>query len=132
MGDPKEFRVLGPLEVVADGESVRLGGPRPRALLGVLLVHAGQAVAAERLIDQLWGDEPPATAGTALLVHLSSLRKVLGDRLVTAPSGYLLEAAEDEVDALRFEAMVTAARQHLAERPARAAADFATALGMWR
>src|SRR5262245_10922299 len=102
MGDPLEFRVLGPLEVIADGESVRVGGPRPHALLSVLLVHAGRPVSTERLIDQLWGDDPPATASAALQVHVSTLRKVLGDRLVTEPSGYLLAAAEDEVDALRF------------------------------
>jgi predicted ATPase/DNA-binding SARP family transcriptional activator len=132
MGDPIEFRVLGPLEVVAEGDSVRLGGPRPRGILGVLLAHAGHPVSAERLIDQVWGTDPPPTAGSALQVHVSSLRKVLGDRLITAPSGYQLEVGDDELDALRFESMVAAARAHLTERPARAAADLAVALGLWR
>jgi predicted ATPase/DNA-binding SARP family transcriptional activator len=127
-----EFRVLGPLEVVTDGESVRLGGPRPRAVLGVLLAHAGRAVSVDRLIEQVWGEDPPPTASTALQVHLSALRKIIGDRLVTAASGYLLGAGETEVDALRFEAMVSAARRHLADRPARAAEELAVALELWR
>src|SRR6266511_4671874 len=110
MGNPVEFRVLGPLEVIADGEPVRVGGPRPRVVLSVLLVHAGRPVSMQRLIDQLWGDDPPATANAALQVHISALRKVLGDRLVTEPSGYLLVADDHEVDAMRFEALVAAGK----------------------
>jgi predicted ATPase/DNA-binding SARP family transcriptional activator len=119
MGDRTEFRVLGPLQVVIDGEPEHLGGPRPRGLLAVLLVHAGEPVSAERLVDQLWGDEPPPTAGTALQVHLSALRKVLGDRLVRSASGYRLRVAPDELDASRFEAFV-------------AAGALADALALWR
>jgi predicted ATPase/DNA-binding SARP family transcriptional activator len=101
-------------------------------VLGVLLVHAGRAVSVERLIEQVWGEEPPPTASNALQVHLSALRKIVGERLVTAASGYLLGVAEAEVDALRFEALVAAARQHLSDRPARAAAELAVALDLWR
>ena len=119
MGDRTEFRVLGPLQVVIDGESARLGGPRPRGLLAVLLVHAGGPVSVERLVDQLWGDEPPPTATTALQVHLSALRKVLGDRLVRSPAGYLLRVAAEELDAARFEALV-------------AAGELRAALALWR
>jgi len=126
------YRVLGPLEVAVDGAGVRVGGPKQRALLGVLLVHAGTPVSAERLIDQLWEDDPPPTATTALQVHASGLRKVLGERLVTVGSGYALEAAEDEVDARRFEAAVHDARTHLPERPAQAAAGLAAALELWQ
>jgi predicted ATPase/DNA-binding SARP family transcriptional activator len=124
-----EFRVLGPLDVIVDGESARLGGPRPRAVLGTLLVHAGAAVSVERLVEQVWGDAPPPTVNSALQVHISALRKVLGDRLVTTATGYLVQA---ETDATRFEAMVAAARRHLAERPARAAKDLVLALELWR
>ncbi|WP_412543718.1 BTAD domain-containing putative transcriptional regulator [Longispora sp. K20-0274] len=127
-----EFRVLGPIEVLAGGEQVRLGGPRPRSVLGVLLVHAGQAVPVEHLIDQLWGDAPPASVLHALHVHISSLRKVLGDRLVTVASGYMVDAAPDEVDAGRFESLVAAAREQLATHPARAAEDLAAALALWK
>jgi predicted ATPase/DNA-binding SARP family transcriptional activator len=126
------FRALGPLEVTgADGAPLRLGGPKQRALLGVLLVHAGAPVSAERLIDQLWEDDPPPTVATALQVHVSGLRKVLGDRLVTVASGYALRAGEDEVDAHRFEAAVRAARAHLPDRPAQAASGLAAALALW-
>ena len=68
------FRALGPLEVTVDGETARIGGPKQRALLGVLLVDAGTPVSAERLIDQLLDDDPPPTATTALQVHASWLR----------------------------------------------------------
>src|SRR5262245_38717030 len=132
MGDPVEFRVLGPLEVMWAGVPVRLGGPRPRALLGVLLTHAREPVSVERLVDQVWGENPPPTATAAVQVHLSALRKVLGERLVTAPSGYLLDADPDELDAARFEAMVAAGRAQLAERPDTAAAALAAALELWR
>src|SRR5215470_8750013 len=127
-----EFRALGSLEVWRDGRPVRIGGPKQRALLGVLLVHAGSPVSAERLIDQLWEDAPPPTAATALQVHASGLRKVLGSRLVTAGSGYALDAAEGEVDVLRFEAAVRQAREHLPDRPAQAANGLAEALALWQ
>ena len=93
--------MLGPLRVVVDGEPVKVGGPRPRAVLGVLLAHAGTAVSAQHLIDQVWGEQPPATAVAALQVHVAALRKVIGDVLVTTPSGYQL--VSEDVDALRFE-----------------------------
>lgn len=125
-----EYQVLGPLHVRLDGTAARLGA-RPRALLGALLVRAGRAVPAAHLIDQVWGDKPPATAMATLQMHVSTLRKVLGDRLVTAPGGYRLDATDDEVDAGRFEAMITQARRHLTERPARAVADLAAALALW-
>jgi predicted ATPase/DNA-binding SARP family transcriptional activator len=127
-----EFAVLGPLEVRIDQAPVKLGGPRPRAVLGTLLAHAGRAVSAEHLIDQVWGEDPPPTAVAALQVHVSALRKVLGERLVTTAAGYQLTAAPDEVDASRFTALVAAARQQLTERPARAALDLAAALALWR
>ncbi|HEY0804532.1 MAG TPA: BTAD domain-containing putative transcriptional regulator, partial [Pseudonocardiaceae bacterium] len=126
-----DFRVLGPLRVLVDGEPARLGGPRPRAVLGALLVRVGQAVSVAHLIDQVWGEDPPATATAALQMHVSALRKVLGDRLVTAPSGYQLDATPGDVDAVRFEDMISQARRHLTERPARAVADLAAALALW-
>ena len=124
--------MLGPLEVLADGERAALGGPRPRAVLGTLLAHLGSAVPVERLIDQVWQDGPPATAVASLQMHLSALRKALGERLVTTTAGYLVNASPDEVDAIRFEAAVTKARSYLTQRPARAAADLAAALTLWR
>src|SRR5438445_13734194 len=120
------------MEVLVDGEPVRLGGPRPRAVLGTLLAHQGAAVPVERLIDQVWQDNPPPTAVASLQMHLSALRKVLGERLVTTAAGYLLDASADELDASRFEAALAQARGSLAQRPARAAADLVAALAQWR
>ena len=99
-----EFRLLGPLEAVVDGRPVQLAAAKPRALLALLLLNRNRVVATERLIDELWADEPPATAVKALQVYVSQLRKELGsDRLVTRPPGYLLRVDEGELDLDRFE-----------------------------
>src|SRR5919109_723124 len=73
-----EFRILGPLEVAEGGVPVALGAPKQRAVLAVLLLHANEVVSAQRLIDELWGERPPATVGKSLQVHVSQLRKELG------------------------------------------------------
>ncbi len=73
-----EFRILGSLEVEAEGRVLKLGGAQPRALLALLLLHANEPVARDRLIEELWGGRPPETAATAVQVHVSQLRKVLG------------------------------------------------------
>ena len=102
------FGILGPLEVLdEDGAPVALGGPRPRALLATLLLHPNQAVSTDRLIDAIWGDEPPASAPNALQVHVHALRSALGaDRIVTRAPGYLLRVEDGELDAERFEQLV--------------------------
>jgi predicted ATPase/DNA-binding SARP family transcriptional activator len=109
-----EFRVLGPLEVLADdGAPVRIGGKRPRALLALLLLHANQPVSTDRLIDGIWGESPPASAAGALQVHVSALRKAIGaERIVTRSPGYLVRVAEGELDADRFEQLVAAGDAH--------------------
>ena len=71
-----EFRLLGPLEVTSDGNTVGLAGQRQRALLALLLVRAGELVPSERLIDELWGEQPPRTATTSLQNSISQLRKL--------------------------------------------------------
>ena len=79
-----EFRVLGPLEARDRGRIVALGAGRERSLLGVLLLHANEAVSVNRLIDELWGERPPARATKLVQGYVSGLRKRLGaDRLVT-------------------------------------------------
>jgi len=70
-----EFRILGPLEVVEDDRPLVLGGPKQRALLAVLLLHRGEVVSTDRLIDQLWGERPPASAAKSVQVYVSNLRK---------------------------------------------------------
>ena len=72
------FRILGPLEVEADGLVVKLGGVQPRTLLALLLLHANEVVPRDRLIEELWDGQAPETAATAIQVHVSQLRKVLG------------------------------------------------------
>src|SRR3954447_7811039 len=97
-----EFRILGPLEVRNDAGVIALGGPLPRALLAMLLLHASQPVSVERLTGALWGeDAPPAGSGRTLQVYVSRLRKALGERerLVISPAGYLLRVRADELDA---------------------------------
>jgi predicted ATPase/DNA-binding SARP family transcriptional activator len=101
-------------------------------VLSTLIVHVGTPVSATHLIDQVWGSQPPATAMASLQMHVSAIRKVVGDRLITTSAGYQLNATENELDASRFVAIIDAVRPLLAERPTRAIADLAAALALWR
>jgi DNA-binding SARP family transcriptional activator len=108
-----EFRILGPLEVVAEGRPLVLGGQKQRALLAFLLLEANRVVSNERLIDALWEEAPPETVQKALQVYVSQLRKVLGgDRLQTRPPGYVLCVEEGELDAQRFQELVARGENH--------------------
>jgi YVTN family beta-propeller protein len=129
-----EFRILGPLEVVDQDRPVGLGGPRQRALLAILLLRRGEVVSSDRLIDQLWGEQPPATAAKTLQGYMSHLRKALADPvLVTRGGGYLLDATADQVDAERFKATVEEARRALADDDAARARELLDgALSLWR
>src|SRR3954452_2021551 len=125
-----EFRILGPLEVEAEGRLLKLGGAQPRALLALLLLHPNEVVPRERLIDELWDGPPPQTAATAVQVHVSQLRKVLGPgAIVTKRPGYLLRADDGDLDLRRFEEAVERSRSAAPEE----AADLLTsALALWR
>jgi DNA-binding SARP family transcriptional activator len=127
-----EFRILGPLEVVEHGRALALGGSRQRALLALLLTRANEVVSADRLIDELWGAEPPAAASNALQYHVSQLRKALAPAEVieTRQPGYVLHVAPDDLDLLRFERLVEEAQR--AESPDLAARLLHDALGLWR
>jgi len=126
-----EFRLLGPLEVLVDGTPLRIAAPKPRALLALLLLNRNRVVPTDRLVDELWGDEPPARATKALQVYVSQLRKALGpDRLLTRAPGYELRVAEGELDLDRFEALAAEARA--ADDPKLAAAGLRDALALWR
>ena len=132
-----EFRVLGPLEVSEGGRPVDLGGPTQRALLAILLLHASEVVSVERLIDDLWGDEPPATAVKTLQAHVSRLRRALNGagegRLQTRGHGYELRVRPGELDADRFRDLLEDARRRLADGDADAAArTLNDALALWR
>jgi DNA-binding SARP family transcriptional activator len=125
-----EFRLLGPLEVRDRDRALALGGPRQRALLAILLLEANRVVSADRLAYELWGDEPPATLAKSLQVTVSRVRRALGEgRLVTRTPGYLLRVERDELDAERFERLVSEAA---GLSPAMAARQLRDALGLWR
>jgi DNA-binding SARP family transcriptional activator len=125
-----DFRLLGPLEVVEHGRSLVLGGAKQRALLAVLLLHANEVVPTERLIDELWGESPPATVAKSVQVYVSRLRKELGDgRLATSRPGYILHVAPDELDLARFERLVGEAD---GADPKLAAERLGEALALWR
>jgi DNA-binding SARP family transcriptional activator len=74
-----DFRLLGPLEVFEHDRPLALGGVKQRSLLAILLLHANELVSTDRLVDQLWGAAPPATAAKSIQVYVSRLRKALGD-----------------------------------------------------
>ncbi len=129
-----EFRVLGSFEVAEEQRALALGAPKQRALLAVLLLHRGEVVSADRLIDALWGERPPASAVKIVQGYVSSLRKVLGDGLlVTRGHGYVLQIELGQVDVDRFEAWVAEGRDALASGdPRRAAERLQEALRLWR
>ncbi|HSC73628.1 MAG TPA: AfsR/SARP family transcriptional regulator [Gaiellaceae bacterium] len=125
-----EFRLLGPLEAVVDGRPVQLAAAKPRALLALLLLDRNRVVSTARLIDELWGDEPPAQATKTLQVYVSQLRKALGpDRLVTRPPGYLLRIDDGELDLDRFEQLTGEARSL---PPSETRDTLGEALALWR
>jgi DNA-binding SARP family transcriptional activator len=129
-----EFRVLGSFEVVGRDGPVVLGPPRQRALLAVLLLHRGEPVSSDRLIDDLWGERAPASAVKIVQGYVSSLRKVVGEGLlVTHGRGYLLQADPGQIDVERFESLVGEGRRALARGDARTAAGrLREALALWR
>jgi basic membrane lipoprotein Med (substrate-binding protein (PBP1-ABC) superfamily)/DNA-binding SARP family transcriptional activator/class 3 adenylate cyclase len=147
-GGSLRFCVLGPLEVFGpprgsgpgapDGRLVELGPPKQRAVLAILLMRLGEIVPNERLIELVWGEHPPRTAGHSIQIYTSELRKTLepvaGRRvIITRPPGYLLEADADSIDARQFERLVAEGARSLgAGDPARAAATLGTALRLWR
>jgi YVTN family beta-propeller protein len=128
-----EFRILGVLEV-REGESrIPLGAGKQRALLALLLLHANEVVATDRLIDELWGESPPETARKAVHVYVTRLRKAVGsERIRTHEPGYVLELDSDELDLRRFERLVEEGRQlrQDGEDP-RAAEILREALALW-
>src|SRR5580698_9145166 len=137
-----QFRLLGPLEAQDGERRVELGRPKQRALLAVLLVHANDVVSLDRLVEELWGEEPPAQAAASLQTYVSNLRRALEpDRparapsqvLVSQPPGYRLVVGAGDLDAARFAALATEGHRLLeAGRPAAAAGVLREGLALWR
>jgi predicted ATPase/DNA-binding SARP family transcriptional activator len=130
---PMEFGILGPLEVRDGPALVRVPGAKERALLADLLVHPGRVVSADRLVEDLWGDDPPGKPANTLQGRVSALRRALGPAgaglLVTRPPGYALEADPGQVDAGRFEGLVAEADRVAGAEAARLLTE---GLGLWR
>jgi DNA-binding SARP family transcriptional activator/tetratricopeptide (TPR) repeat protein len=122
--------LLGAVEVRDGDRAVVLGGPKPRALIAVLALHAGHAVSLDRLVDALWEDSPAADVRGALYTYVSGLRRLLGDVVVRAGGGYLLDLPPEAVDVELFTRTVAEARS--AEDPAVTAEKLRSALALWR
>lgn len=132
-----EYRILGPLEVLDGEEPVALGTVKQRLVLAVLLLHANEVVSRDRLIDELWGESPPATAKKAVNVYVSQLRKALAhdgaDPIHTAAGGYRLSIEADQLDATRMQQLLESARASSSDGERNAAAElFREALALWR
>jgi len=132
-----EFRILGSLEVWDDGRPLRVGGPKQRALLALLLLEANEVVSTDRLVDELWGERPPPTAQKIVQNYVSQLRRELGNgnegRLATRPGGYAVRVGDGELDLDAFERFARGARaaRDANDLPA-ASAALAEGLALWR
>jgi DNA-binding SARP family transcriptional activator/Flp pilus assembly protein TadD len=127
-----EFRILGPLQVCADGCEMSLGGPRSQRMLALLLLNANRVVTLTRLVAAAWDDEPPATARRQVVNRVAALRagfKRLGGRIDTHDSGYRLIVGPGELDSLAFKHAVVEARA--AQKPQDAVAILRAALALW-
>ncbi|MCI3277215.1 ABC transporter substrate-binding protein [Streptomyces cylindrosporus] len=137
-----EFGALGPLRVMRAGSALPLGGPRQRAVLALLLIEANRVVTLDRLVDEIWGDDPPDGAVTSLQTYVFHLRRILepdrargaaAEVLVTQGRGYVLRTDPAATDAGRFEAAVRKGREELdAGRCAEAGRTLRGALELWR
>jgi DNA-binding SARP family transcriptional activator len=136
-GGRVRFRILGPLEAWTGQDWSGVGAPKWRALLAVLLLNRGQAISTDKVIAELWGDDPPDRAANLVSVYVFRLRRVLGDPegrvLTTRAPGYQLLLHPGDLDAERFETLVAEGRKALADgSPRRAAEVLAEALALWR
>jgi len=129
-----QFSVLGPLEVTEGSASLTLGGPRQRSVLALLLLESGRAVDADRMVTEIWGDEPPDGARDSLYTYISNLRGILGrDRIVRFDGGYRLAPMDvDRVDARTFDATLGEAHRIVGSDPHTALRLINESLSVWR
>ena len=133
--DPLRFGVLGPL-LVERGEQTVPVRSRQRLILAMLLMNAGRPVSVDRLIDGVWGDNPPEGSVNTLQVHISQLRRALAagtETILTQPPGYLLRTGPGQLDLLMFEQLARRGNELLdAGEHAQAAQALGEALALWR
>ena len=129
-----EIWILGPVELRRDGAAVHVGGPRQRALLALLALHANEVVSSERLIQELFGPDAPDTSANALQAAVSRLRRLLEPgALETRGGGYVLHVDPEYLDEARFERLLAEGRAQLAGgAPEAAAVTLNAALALWR
>jgi DNA-binding SARP family transcriptional activator len=129
-----EFRILGRLEVIDNGQPVSLGAAKQRALLAVLLLSRRTTVSIDRLVELLWGEDPPPTAAKTIQVYVSRLRKALGDGILeTRTPGYALAIGPAAVDLDRFQMLAEDGRAALrSDQAERAAELLGAAIELWR
>lgn len=133
-----EFRILGPIEVQADGRALTLGGRRERAVLALLLLSVNRVVSSERLVEELWPDSPPKEGLHSLRVAVSRLRKGLQEVggaqvLATQSPGYLVRARQETFDLVRFERLMVQGREELDRKEYRqAGGTLREALSQWQ
>jgi DNA-binding SARP family transcriptional activator/ABC-type branched-subunit amino acid transport system substrate-binding protein len=137
-----EFRILGPLEVAERGTRLELGRGKERSVLAILLLHANEVVSGERLIDELWREQPPATAAKTVQVYVSRLRKALAGAgshngpdgvLLTRGGGYVLRVEPGQLDAESFQQGLVEGERLLAAGAAQEASEtLRRALALWR
>ena len=135
-----EFRILGPIDVVENGQSIGLGSPQQRALLALLLIHPNRVLTTDRILEELWGDDA-ADKENALWVYVSRLRSLLEpdrvDRgqssiLITRDHGYMLSVDPASIDAREFEEAAAEGRALIKDDPGAASEMLARALLLWR
>ncbi|MFS8096260.1 winged helix-turn-helix domain-containing protein [Lentzea alba] len=127
--------ILGPVEAHSADGKIAVGGPRPRTLLALLAMRVGEIVPLDRLVDELYGAEPPSDAANALQGQVSRLRRALGDASLIEfhPAGYKLALVADQVDAHRFAALAAEGQQALEQGdPQVAESLLSEALQLWR
>ena len=131
---PLRYRILGPLDVSDGAGAATPTAPKAAQVLAVLLVHANHLVLAETLAEEVWGDEPPASASTTLQTYIYQIRGVLGrDAIETRPGGYCLPIEAGELDLLVFRARARRAQSLLdGDRPDDAFGELRSALSLWR
>ncbi len=132
-----EFRLLGPLEVVEQGQVVPLARTKERAVLALLLLRPNELVSCDRLVDELWGESAPPTARHTLEAYISRLRVTLrdgGSELIESRAGgYVIRVGPEQLDAVRFQLLLEEGQRALEHGEAGDAEEkLVEALALWR